>query len=318
MLVVSTFVPEQQELIERLENRFPAVTFSFYEDIDLVPSKEWASAEVLITYGEDLAPHHIHEASSLQWIMVTSAGMELMPLKELDERNILVTNAKGIHKIPMAEYTISMMLQTARSTKKLIENEAIGKWERNTPISEIHGKTIAILGAGAIGGEIARLASAFSMRILGVNSSRRAVPFIDEMFTLNELDSVLPQADFVVSVLPSTTETRRFLEDKYFSMMKNSAVFLNVGRGDLVAENVLIHALESGEIAHAILDVFEVEPLPQDHPFWKMENVTVTPHLSSRTKGYQPRALEIFQHNLHVFLHGGSDYQNIIDVKRGY
>ncbi|MCA1321058.1 D-2-hydroxyacid dehydrogenase [Bacillus tianshenii] len=318
MLVVSTFIPDQQELVERLKIHFPAVTFSFYENIDLVPSEEWTAAEVLITYGEDLKPHHIHDASALRWIMVTSAGMELMPLKELDERNILVTNAKGIHKIPMAEYTLAMMLQTARNTKRLIASEIEGKWDRNTPISELNGRTLTILGAGSIGGEIARLASAFSMRILGVNSSGRGVPFIDEMYTLNELDIVFPQSDYVVSVLPSTIETRRLLKEKHFSLMKNSAVFINVGRGDLVDEKMMMHALEHGEIAHAVLDVFEVEPLPQDHPFWKMENVTVTPHLSSRTKGYQPRALEIFQHNLQVYLQGGSDYQNIINVKRGY
>ena len=318
MLVVSTFVPNEKELIHELEKSYPSVSFSFFENINLVPSDKLASAEVLITYGEDLTPHHIHEASALKWIMVTSAGMELMPLKEIEARNILVTNAKGIHKIPMAEYTLTMMLQTARNTKKLIENEQIGKWERNTPISELHGKTILILGAGAIGGEIARLASAFRMRTLGVNSSGRSIPNFDAMSTLNDLDDVLPHADYIVNVLPSTKETRRFLQKKHFSLMKNNAVFLNIGRGDIVEENVLIEALKKGEIAHAVLDVFVQEPLPQEHAFWNMENVTVTPHLSSRTKSYQPRAFEIFRHNLNVFLQEDSGYQNIIDVKRGY
>ncbi|WP_078381740.1 D-2-hydroxyacid dehydrogenase [Sutcliffiella halmapala] len=318
MQVVSTFVPTEKELIEDLENTFPTITFSFYEKIDLVPEEEWSEAEIIVTYGEDLTAAHIESALHLKWIMVTSAGMELMPLSAIKQRNILVTNAKGIHKIPMAEYTISMMLQVARNTKILIENEKAGTWNRAVPIAELHGQAIAIIGAGSIGGEIARLAKAFQMKTLGVNRNGGKVTFVDEIYSMNDLDIVLPKADFIVNVLPSTSETKHILQAKHFSLMKKSAVFLNVGRGDVVDETTLIHALENGEIAHVVLDVFEQEPLQDRHVFWKMPNVTVTPHLSSRTKYYQPRALKIFKHNLHVYLEKENEFQNIINVERGY
>lgn len=318
MRVIATFVPTEKELIEDLENTFPTITFSFYEKIADVPEKEWSEAEVVVTYGEDLTSAHIDSALQLEWIMVTSAGMELMPLAAIKQRNILVTNAKGIHKIPMAEYIIAMMLQVARNTKILIENENSGIWNRDVPIAELNGQTIAIIGAGSIGGEIARLAKAFQMNTLGVNRNGGKVAFVDEIFSMNDLEFVLPKADYIVNVLPSTAETKHILQAKHFSLMKKSAVFLNVGRGDVVDETTLIHALEHSEIAHAVLDVFEQEPLQDQHVFWKMPNVTVTPHLSSRTKYYQPRALKIFKHNLHVYLKKENDFQNIINLERGY
>ena len=128
----------------------------------------------------------------------------------------------------------------------------------------------------------------------------------------------LPKADFIVSILPSTPKTRNVLTEDHFVAMKNSAVFINIGRGDLVNEDVLLQALNHNEIAHAFLDVFEKEPLVKDHPFWKMNNVTVTPHLSSVTKNYLPRSFEIFKYNLKTYLNHTGEYMNVIDLKKGY
>jgi len=128
----------------------------------------------------------------------------------------------------------------------------------------------------------------------------------------------LPKADFIVSVLPSTKETKHFLEKNHFDLMKNSSVFINIGRGDLIQEDVLMAALQEGKIAHAYLDVFYTEPLAEDHPFWRMENVTVTPHISSLTKNYMPRSFEIFKQNLHTYIKKDADFINVIDMDRGY
>lgn len=316
MFILGTFLAKDKYLND-LRMNFPDETFSFHKGIE--NAREYlGKAEVLVTYGEDLTPELIEEAHQLKWIMVMSAGMDKMPFEAIDEKGILVTNARGIHKTPMAEYTISMMLQTYRQAKALIEQEKNEIWNRRVKMQELHGKTIVVIGAGAIGGEIARLANAFSMKTIGVNRSGRLVDNFDKIVTITHLEDVLSEADFVVSVLPSTKETRHVLTEKHFDVMKETAVFINIGRGSVVSEQVLIDALTQHKIGHAVLDVFETEPLSSEHIFWKLENVTVTPHISGISRYYLPRAMEVFKENLTISKQDRTDYINQIDVKRGY
>jgi phosphoglycerate dehydrogenase-like enzyme len=250
--------------------------------------------------------------------MVISAGIEGMPLKALKEKGVVVTNARGIHKIPMAEYTIAMMIESVKRIKRWHENESRHLWEPKLKMGEISGKTLAVLGTGAIGSEIARLAKAFNMKTLGLNRSGRSVEHFDRTYKNEDVNECVKEADFVVAVLPHTENTEKFIRREQFRSMKNEAVFINIGRGKTVDQSELADALREGEIAHAVLDVFEEEPLPSDHPFWDMEQVTVTPHLSAITPKYQHRAFEIFENNFKEFLSGGKDFINVIDYERGY
>lgn len=302
---------------ERLVSTYDNVSFFFHANIDEA-KEDLQDAEVLITYGEDLTPEHIDSAKKLKWIMVISAGLEKMPFDAIAKRDIVVTNARGIHAKPMAEYTFAMMLQVARNTKTVIEHEKQANWDRTVPMREINGKTIAILGAGAIGAEIARIAKAFNMKTIGLNRSGKSVEHVDRIFTFSELNVLLKEADYVVSVLPSTKETDGMLTKAHFQLMKAEAVFINIGRGTTVVEQELIECMQQGEIAHAVLDVFEEEPLQKDHPFWTMDNVTVTPHLSGISAQYQPRAFDIFEQNLKAYTNEESSLINMIDVTRGY
>jgi len=316
MRIVSSVFPK--EIIqEEIKSEFPEIQFEFYKGMKDA-EKAFYECEVFLTYGDDLTVNHIQKSNHLKWIMQMSAGLEQLPLKAIEERGIMITNARGIHKIPMAEYTLGTMLQWVKQTRALLENEQEGNWDRKIRMEELFEKTVLILGVGAIGGEIARLAKAFRMKTIGVNRSGNGVGNIDELYLTEQMMDALPKADFIVSILPSTPETKHLLTKDHFVAMKNTAVFINIGRGDLVDESLLLHALEKNEIAHAFLDVFEKEPLVKDHPFWKMKNVTVTPHLSSVTQNYLPRALEIFKHNLNTYLNKTGDYMNIIDLKKGY
>ncbi|MCM3573492.1 MULTISPECIES: D-2-hydroxyacid dehydrogenase [Mesobacillus] len=314
MKIYSSILPVEA-LQDDVKKEFPEVSFEFHKGIkeDL-----FLDAEIFLTYGEDLTEELIYKADKLKWIMVMSAGLDRMPFEACKKRGILVTNVRGIHKIPMAEFTIGMMLQHAKQMRSLLANEQTRTWERKLPMGELYGKTLLILGIGAIGGEVARLAKAFNMKTIGVNRSGREAEWADEIFTMDNYRGALPQADFIVSVLPSTSETKHFLDHIDFDMMKDTAVFINIGRGDLVTDEVLTAALQENKIAHAYLDVFYEEPLKESHPFWTMDNVTVTPHISSLTKNYLPRSFEIFKHNLHTYIKNGSDYLNVIDMDRGY
>lgn len=307
----------KSKIREHLIQSFPEIQFHFFCSIDEV-GEELVEADVLITYGEDLTDEHIAKAKNLKWIMVISAGIDKLPFASIQQKNILVTNAKGIHVKPMAEYTMAMILQVARKAKTLFQNEQEAIWDRRVPMTEINGQTITIIGAGTIGTEIGRIAKAFDMKTIGVNRSGKIAEHMDKVYAVTELKEAVATGDYIVNVLPLTNETYHLLNKDIFSSMKNSAVFINIGRGPTVCEQDLIDILNEGKIAHAVLDVFEQEPLPTNHPFWKMENVTVTPHLSGISPHYQPRAFAIFEKNLRKLLNGETDFLNVVDLSRGY
>lgn len=279
--------------------------------------KHLPEADVLFTYGSDIQARHIEQAINLKWIMVMSAGVDQLPAEQITNREIIVTNSRGIHAIPMAEYTMLMMLYVYRQMPKMLANQKERNWKR-LKNEEIFGKTIAILGTGAIGQEIARLAKAFQMKTLGYNRSGQQVDYVDEMYSGDQLDVALRQADFVVAVLPGTKNTEHLIGATQFEAMKASAVFINIGRGSTVHEEDLIDALKEGKIFHAVLDVFQKEPLGEESPFWQLDNVTITPHISGVTPAYQDHVFEIFQHNLHVFQSGEGEFLNLVNLNKGY
>src|SRR5699024_130748 len=178
--------------------------------------------------------------------------------------------------------------------------------------------TYLLLGPGAIGQEVARLAKGFQMTTSGVSSSGRTVANFDGNNQRDELEQLHSEAHFVVSVVASTEETRGLLTYEQFQLLPDHAVFLNMGRGDLVSSEDILKAVKQQEIAHAVLDVFEEEPLPADHPIWQEENITITPHTSGVSKHYLTRALEIFEENLHIYLGDQKHYVNEVDVTLGY
>ncbi|WP_416149048.1 D-2-hydroxyacid dehydrogenase [Salipaludibacillus sp. HK11] len=314
---VVTSAKIRRDIREQLIKSYSELDFQFHTNIDEA-EVDLFDADVLITYGEDLNDEHIYQAKKLKWIMVISAGLDEMPFEAINKQGITVTNAKGIHAIPMAEYTIGMMLQVSRQAKVVIENEYNKKWDRSPTMTELSGKTIGILGAGSIGQEIARLSKAFNMKVIGLNRSGSQVKNFDEIVTKNQLESLLKESDFLVSVLPKIKETNNILgEDEFFQMKKN-AILINIGRGNVINEQDLIKALQKEEIQHAVLDVFNEEPLPKENSFWLNEKITVTPHLSGISPQYQPRAFEIFDHNMKVFLGDAEKYINLIDPEKGY
>lgn len=313
MEVLFTFLPKEEQQ-ERLKNDFPEVEFFFMrKDKTRLPS-----ADILVTYGEDLDDADIAKAENLKWIMVASSGIEKMPHKAIAERNITVSNVRGIHRTPMTESVLAHLLALKRSLPFMYESQRNKEWNRRTKSSELRGSTALILGPGAIGSEIGRLLQAFGVTTIGCNRSGVQAEFMDSMVQFSNLSEVLPKADTVISVLPSTKETRYLLEPEHFKVMKNSAIFMNFGRGDLFKDEVLMEALNNEQIACAVLDVFEEEPLPDKHPFWSMKNVVISPHASSHSGKYVERALDMFIPNLRKWLDGDKNPTNLVNMEKGY
>ncbi|MFC7320257.1 D-2-hydroxyacid dehydrogenase [Halobacillus campisalis] len=316
MIVLSAIKRVPESIKKHIQHTFKEADFLWCHGIEEA-EQHLNKAEIFITYGEDLNDALIDKAKHLKWIMVLSAGMDRMPFEAIGERDILVTNVRGIHAQPMAEYALSMILQVARNAKVLYQREKEHAWDRSVPMAELSGSNMVLLGTGAIAQETARLAKAFNMKTIGVSRSGKSKSYFDETCTVEEMHTVLPEADYVVAALPSTPETSYLLTKDHFALMPARSVFLNMGRGDLVESSVILEAVQQEEISHAVLDVFEQEPLPKDHPFWKEEKVTITSHLSGISPQYVPRAFEVFERNMNAYLNNG-EMENIIDTKRGY
>jgi len=316
-MIIVSIAGIKKELQTQLIHNHPDVDFRFYKKMNEA-EKDLPVADAIITYGENLTAENIQSANHLKWIMVISAGVERLPFQAIKEKNILVTNARGIHKIPMAEYTFAAILQWCKKMKQWTVNQDKRIWSKyGLEMNELAGQTMTVVGTGAIGGEIARLAKAFRVHTLGVNRSGRKVEYFDEIYTISEIERPLTRSDIVVSVLPYTPETDHLIGKKQFDAMKEDSLFINIGRGNTVDQAELLSVLQSRKIS-AVLDVFEQEPLPEDHPFWGMENVVVTPHFSSISSLYQPRAFDIFEKNLLLFKENRTDLINLVDLDRGY
>lgn len=313
MEVLFTFLPKEHQQ-QLLREEFPEVQFHFtYKDKTHLPD-----AQILVTYGEDICEKDIELASRLEWIMVASAGVDKMPHEAIVERGIVVSNVKGIHKTPMAESVLAHILALKRSLPFIYENQRNNEWSRRAKSSELRGSTALIIGPGAIGSEIGRLLQAFGVQTIGCNRTGEAAEYMEETVSFEGIMEVLPAADIVISVLPSTQETHNILKSEHFKAMKHDALFMNFGRGDLFEEEVLIEALQKGEIGQAVLDVFTQEPLPENHPYWNMANVIVSPHISSHSGNYIERALEIFVPNLKKWLAKENKPTNMVSMEKGY
>ncbi len=308
----------EKELLEQVQQIVP--------DWQIITGKEpehWEphlqDAEVIAGWKRSMTETISKSTSTLRWLQTWSAGVDSLPLKALEANGAVVTSANGVHAYPISETIFAMMLGLTRNIHTYVRNQAQKKWAHSGLKLEIHGKTIGIVGVGAIGKETAKLAQAFGMKVLGVRHSGKDSDHVDEMFTTEQLHHMLPHCDYVVNTVPLTPETRGMFGKKEFELMKDSSFFINIGRGETVEEKELIAALETGSIAGAGLDVFAKEPLEQDHPLWEMENVIITPHTAGSTEYYDRRVIEdIFIPNLKDYIAGKSPSINLVDFQKGY
>ena len=256
--------------------------------------------------------------SNLKWIQGQAAGVDFLDLAALKKKDILLTNSSGIHSIPIAESVFGMLLAYTRGIQEAIINQRTGTWNQTESLMEIHGKTMMIVGTGKIGKEVGRMAKAFNMKTIGINSSGHKVAFMDETYAQEELKIQAFRADIVVNILPLTKKTTHFFNDELFDSFKNKALFLNVGRGPSVEVSSLIRALDNGKLAFAGLDVFEQEPLKEESPLWNREDVLITPHISGIAENFKKRLFAIFEENLKAYVSNEDLPLNLVDYEKNY
>lgn len=284
--------------------------------------KKWLhhlpDAEVIVGWQSIIAKECLQTGTALKWIQNWGAGVDKLPLKEIAEHGVVLTTASGVHPNPISESIFGMMLALTRKLHVAIRNQLEHKWHPSNQLGELHGKTILILGVGAIGMEVAKLSKAFGMKVLGVKRTLTESVYMDRIVTIDKLNEVISESDYVVNALPLTDFTNHVMGREQFSLMKPSSFYINIGRGGTTDTLAMIEALQGGTIAGAGLDVFEVEPLPAENPLWDMDNVIMTPHNSGVTEHYQERAMQIFLQNLRDYLEGREPQLNRVDLKKQY
>ena len=242
----------------------------------------------------------------MKWIHALSAGVEKVLSPELIESPVPLTNGRGVFGPALAEFAIASMLFFAKDLRRLIRQQEAARWEQ-FDVAFLREQTLGVIGYGGIGRETARLAHALGMKVHGSSPARASSendPHPGAFFPREQLNEMLSLSDYVLAAAPLTPETQGMIGRGEFHFMKNSAVFINVGRGAVVVESALISAFEQGPLAGAALDVFDTEPLPSDHPFYRMENVLLSPHSADHTTGWMELAVNQFIENFERFRNG--------------
>lgn len=313
ILALRSLYPEHKERIKEIAPEYEILEsldeVDHIEDVEIVYS--WDRTEAGDNFIRD-------EKNQVKWIQTVSAGIDYLPLDLLEEKGIQLTNSSGIHAHGIAESIFGMLLNYTRGIGKAVIAQQKGEWIGTDQLLELNGKSIMIVGTGKIGKQTGKLAKAFNMKTIGINRSGREVEYMDELYIQEDLATVIGKADIVVNILPLTDQTKELFNEGLFDQMKSDAIFINVGRGGTVKTEDLLKALETNSIGFAALDVFEEEPLPEDHPFWKRKDVLITPHFSGMLEDYDKSVFPIFEENLKAFVNGDKLPVNLVDYSIGY
>lgn len=310
-----------QDSLALLRAAAPDAEFVCTESADFAKFSAGLLARTDVLYSNGRVPEP-QAAPRLRWVQGHWAGVDhVIGAPLFAAGNVLLSTAAGVHAINMAEHALMMMLALAHRMPEFFDMMAKKRWRREAqpymPM-ELHDASLGLIGYGAIGREIARMAQALGMRVSALRRSPSAETQDGVGFYPRErLHEMLGQSDFVVVATPLTPDTRHMLDARALAAMKTGAYLVNIGRGAVIDEAALIEALRAGPVAGAALDVFEVEPLPADSALWTMSNLILSPHVSGITPRYEQRVMAIFADNLRRF-QDGHPLLNQVDFTRGY
>jgi len=308
-------------LMERLRADFPHVEFAQLTSYDEL-EREIADADAFI--GWSLRPQQLVAARNLKWIHSPAAAVHQLLFPELVESDIVITNARDVHGAVVAEHAMALLLALAKRLPSAVRHQQRRQWgqqamwKESPPPREVQGATLAVIGLGSIGREVARRASALGMRVIAVREHPgKGGAQAHEVHAPEDLDNVLAESDFVLLAAPLTEKTRHLINAARLQRMKPDAYLINVSRGPLIDDQALVAALKQRRIAGAALDVFVEEPLPPDSPYWELENVLITPHTAAVTEKLWERHYALIRANLERFF-AAQPLLGVVDKKRGY
>tara|TARA_R110000868_G_scaffold53663_4_gene168179 strand:- start:1499 stop:2446 length:948 start_codon:yes stop_codon:yes gene_type:complete len=265
-----------------------------------------AEAEILAALAPAIKPALIAAMPKLQWVQALTTGVDnLVAMAELSPE-VTLTNCSGFHGPQMSELALLLMLSLARNFPAMLENQQAAKWER-WPQPLLSGKTACLVGLGSIAEMLAKRCAALDMRLTGVSNGRSQLDGFDHIYKRDEIGSAAREADFLIIIVPYSSETHHIIDAETLDVMKRSAFLINISRGGCVDERALLSALDSGKLAGAGMDVFETEPLPSKSPLWHHPKIIVTPHIGGMADIYHQQALPIIAENFTHYERDGAD-----------
>lgn len=316
MLVVGLMRLDDEEA--RLRKAFPDVEFKFYKHPSELPKEVQQEMDVLISYHPEVNETFIENTPKLKWVAWYATGVNSLPFKTLKEKGIKLTNAGGVHAQQLTEFLFAYILDDYKELKEIYaeQQQKVYNHKRVTP--SVKGEHILFLGTGKIPQRAAQVAQTLGMKTLGLNTTGHAANHFDETYPISERQQVYEKADIVVNLLPETEDTRYLLTTEDFKVMNDHTLFVNLGRGTIATEAVIVDSLKNKAIRKAYLDVFEQEPLDSNSELYLLDNVFMTPHISGSHIDNKKLATDIFSNNLKYFLNNGELTENEVNVDRGY
>jgi len=297
-----------------LRAEFPDLQLHGVTDMAYLPD-DLSAFDVLVAFGVSVDDDVLRRLKKLKWIQSLATGVDHFLRSPGVGPGVLITSGRGIHGPMMREMAAFLMLSLSHNVIRQVEDQKAHRWDRRL-WTLLYEKTAVVVGIGVSGIAIGELLSAFGMKVIGVTRTVRDIGGFDAILPTERLTEAVPQADFIINVLPASAENASLFGRKVFAAMKRSACFINIGRGETVDEAALIEALRSKSIAGAALDVFATRPLPPDSPLWDMPNVVITPHIGGYVAEYEQYVMPIVIENMRHYLAGRVDQMRNV-VPRG-
>jgi phosphoglycerate dehydrogenase-like enzyme len=273
-------------------------------------------AQTQVLLAQSVPPGLLPAMQNLRWAQALTAGVEgWLALPDLPP-GLVLTSARGTHRESMPENILAALFHITKPYAAIEQDKKQSLW-RHRVATPLNGQTLGIIGLGAIGQEVARLATALGMRVIGTKRRPTPMPGLAEVLPAERTGEVLAQSDFVLLLLPATPETNNFIDANRLAQMKPTAWLLNFGRGHLIRDDDLIAAVQARTIAGAILDVFRQEPLPKEHKFWATDGILVLPHIGGPHPNRDSIVARLFVENLRHFL-DGEPLREVVDRAAGY
>ena len=317
ILNTSKVIPVRPDHLARLSTAAPGCEFVIVESgKDLMGRAADADAIFLWPFMTPEMVSFCQEAPKLRWVHIFISGVDhFMSSPASQITTYRITCTKGIHGLPMSDHALAFIFAMLRQLPAAMRAQSEIRWDHAIAGASRESlfQTVGIVGVGSIGLEVARKCKLLGMRVLGAKRNPIVSEWLDDCYTIEKLDELLRQSDFVILCMPLTSESARLIGEHEFSVMKNTACLINLARGGVVDQDALIRALDDGQIAGAGLDVFDPEPLPADSPLWHMPNVIITPHTGAQSPQYMDRAIEVAAENLRRYV---QDEPLLFEVER--
>ncbi len=309
-------IPAEDDHKALFESIMPDAAFTYAQGAD-VTDEMIQDATIIIG---NVPPARINGSPNLKWIQLNSAGTDGFTAPGVLPEGCLLTNATGAYGLALSEHMLAMLLAMIKKLPLYWHDQSAHIWGDNGQVRSIYGSTTLVIGLGDIGGEFAKRMNALGSRVYGIRAHKAPKPdYLEGLYTMDALEELLPQADYVFSALPGTKATYKIFNAKTFGLMKKGAIFLNIGRGTAVDTDALIEACETGHLGGACVDVTDPEPLPEKHLLWGTRNVMITPHISGFYHLHETlvRIVHIAADNLAAF-RDGKELKNLVDFTTGY